>query len=216
MKKLLLSAAVSVAALAQASAAVLDFEAFGAANGEPFLLGNEFAAAFGVSFSSSDDELRIVRVGSPTDGFVPNDTPNPADAFGSYFLGTSFDDRFTDLTITYATPVDGLSFEMGDIDGREIFTIEIFDAADNLIQTRTIEAGDPNTGDRAVTPVGISGLGVQIAKVVLTGERRNGGNLGIAFDNFSVSRDATIPLPGALPLFGAAAAGFAAVRRRRR
>ncbi|MEM1379233.1 MAG: VPLPA-CTERM sorting domain-containing protein [Pseudomonadota bacterium] len=216
MKKLLLVAAASVAALSTASANVLDFEAFGAVNTEGTLIvGNEFEADFGVTFSSVDDDLFLVQVGAPQIAFVRDDTPDPSGAFGTWFMGTSFDDAQTDLTITWTTPVDGFSFEMADIDDDEVFNFEVFDASNNLLATRTISSGDANTGNLQVTPVGFSNLGAQIARVTLTGTRGS-ARLGIAFDNFNTTRDATVPVPAALPLFAAGMAGFGALRRRKK
>ncbi|MEM6748530.1 MAG: hypothetical protein AAF608_14030 [Pseudomonadota bacterium] len=156
-------------------------------------------------------------MGGPTDGFAPHDTPKPADAFGTYFLGTAFDDGHTELMIEYTDGVDGLSFDLGDIDGPEVFQIDVLGMGDEILFSRNIQAGDPGTGDRSVYKFGASGLSGLIYKVVLTGERNN-GRLGIAFDNFSVDRNLNaVPLPGALPLFtGAAFAAFALNRSRRR
>lgn len=216
MKKLLISAAVSVAALSAANAAILDFEQFGADNGDLApITAADFVTDFGISFTSTDG-IRVIKVGPAQDGFVPNDTPNPADAFGEYFLGTAFDDRFTDLTITYTNPVKGLSFDLGDIDDDEVFTIKVFGAGDTLLQTDVITAGvTPGTGNQSVFTYGVSNLAMDIVRVEIEGER-GGNRLGIAFDNFNVDRDVTVvPVPAAAPLFGAALLTAAARRRRK-
>lgn len=215
MKRLVfaLSAALALG-VGDASARVLNFEAFGAANGEDAtVFGNEFLSGYGISFSSTD-RLRIVEVGGPALGFWPNDTPDPADAMGRFFLGTAFDDGFTTLTINYASAVTGFSFDLGDIDGPEVFEVDVFGSAGQLLAERTIRAGDPGTGDQSVYRLGFSDLGAEIARVVLSGSRSR-GNLGIAFDNFSVDKDlsASVPIPGAAVLF---AAGLVGIARRRR
>ena len=202
MSNLRVLAAVVALSTASAHAAILDFEDFGLANGEDATVaGSEFLADFGITFSSTD-RLRIVEVGGPALGFWPNDTPDPADAFGQFFLGTAFDDGFTTLTIDYANPVRGMSFDLGDIDGPEVFMVEVFDAMGNSLASRTIRAGDPGTGDQSVYSLGFSNLGADIARIVLEGERSR-GNLGIAFDNFSVDRNMSseVPLPASAALY---------------
>lgn len=216
MKNLMISAAVSVAALASAQAAVLDFEDFGTTNGEVTLVGNEFEAVYGITLSSNDDDLIIIQTGPPQGGFVPNDTI-AGNAFDNFFLGTSFDDGVTHLLIEYTTPVDAFSFDLGDVDGDERFEIVARNADGTMSSTKIVEAGDPllNTGDQQVTSVAFSNLGFQIASIELSGTRGT-GRLGIAFDNFSVSSDATVPVPAAAPLFAAGLAGFGALRRRKK
>ena len=208
MKKLITTAAVAALAFGTANAAIVNFEDSGP-EGTP-VLPTDFNDA-GVSFTSTDG-LQIVGTGAPQVGFFPDDMVE-GDAFGDFFLGTDFDDNETDLTITYLVPVDGLSFDLADIDDSEVFTIEVFAADGSLLETRVITAGDENTGNMAVTQVGFSGFGVQIAQVVITG-RRDSGRLGIAFDNFTTDFNA-IPVPAAAPLFLAGLGGLAAYRRRR-
>ncbi|NRA28734.1 MAG: hypothetical protein HRU11_00615 [Parvularculaceae bacterium] len=206
MKKVLLTTAASLMFFGIAQGKVLNFEEAGAADGEMIIEGDEFLDEYGVQFASSD-QLKLVLVGPPAAGFWPNDLPDPADAFGDYFMGTSFDDGITDLIITYATPVSGLSFKMADIDGDEVFDVSVYDVMGELLAHKTIKAGDPGTGNRKVTHVGFSDLGADIAKVEMSGERSR-GNLGIAFDEFSVDEDLSpVPVPAAAPLFGAAIAG---------
>jgi len=215
MKKRFLAAALPFFFFSVAEGKVLNFEEAGQANGEFILEGDEFLDEYGVRFASSDD-LRLVLVGGRATGFAPNDTPNPADAFGQYFLGSSFDDRVTDLIVTYAKPVPGLSFKMADIDGDETFVIRVFDVMNRVLDERTINAGDPGTGNRAVTAVGFSGLGEDIARMELTGSRSR-GKLGIAFDEFSVDEDLSpVPVPAAAPLFAAALAAGAGLSARRK
>lgn len=208
MNKIWLTAVSSICILGMAQAKVLDFEEAGAADGEMIISGDEFLDEYGVQFASSD-QLKLVLVGAPAGGFWPDDLPDPADAFGDYFMGTSFDDGITDLIITYATPVSGLSFKMADIDGDEVFNFSVYDVMGKVLAQKTIRAGYPGTGNRKVTRIGFSDLGADIAKVEMTGERSR-GNLGIAFDEFSVDEDLSpVPVPAAAPLFGAALAGGA-------
>ncbi len=216
MKRLATLLSTVTLAAGAADAKMLDFEDFGTTNGDlATVAGTEFEDEYGIIFTSNDG-LRIIEVGGPTNGFVPHDTPNPADAFGQFFLGTAFDDGYTELTIEYTEGVEGLSFDLGDIDGPEIFQIDVLGMGDEMLFSRTIRAGDTGTGDRAVTRFGASGLSGLIYKVVLTGERSR-GNLGIAFDNFSVDMNMNeVPVPGAFSLFfGAGFAAYGLNRSRR-
>lgn len=202
-----------------AHAAVLDFET-GYIADITAINGDEFEAAFGVSFASSGG-LNIVKVGGPTNGFVPNDTPVPADAFGSFFLTSDFG-RVTDLSITFTTAVSEASFDVADIDGSgselEVFTFTARDADDNVLATKTVDGDDADAGNAAVTRIGFSGLTGLISKIDITGTTSGGQRLiGIAFDNFNTTVDTTtpVPLPAGLPLAAAAVAMLGALRMRR-
>ena len=211
MKKLLTTAAVAAFGFGIANAAIVDFEAAGPEG--TVVTPGDFNDA-GISFTSSDT-LQIVQVGPPQTGFRPDDLVEPDGAFGDFFLGTDFDDNTTDLTITYLTAVDALSFDLADIDDDEVFTITVFGTDGQELATQTIVSGDPGTGNQQVIRVGFSDLGAQIAQVVITGERSS-GRLGIAFDNFNTTiNTAAVPLPAAAPLFAAGLGGLAFYRRRR-
>ena len=209
MKKLIASTAAAALMVGAANAAIVDFETAGP-EGTP-VLPTDFNDQ-GISFTSTDG-LQIVQTGAPQVGFFPDDTVED-DAFGDFFLGTDFDDNETDLTITYLTAVDALSFDLADIDDDEVFTIEVFGVGGALLASQTITAGDPGTGNQQVVRVGFSDLGAQIAQVVING-RRGSGRLGIAFDNFNTTVNTAVPLPAAAPLFLAGLGGIAAYRRRR-
>ena len=210
MKTLVTAAAVAALAFGSANAAVVNFESAGP-EGTP-VLPTDFNDA-GISFTSTDG-LQIVQVGAPQTGFNPDDTVVPDGAFGDFFLGTDFDDNETDLTITYLTPVDALSFDLADIDDDEVFSIT-FNFSDGSSSQQTITAGDPGTGNQEVFRVGIDApMGLQITSVVINGTRGS-GRLGIAFDNFNTTVNTAVPLPAAAPLFLAGLGGIAAYRRRR-
>ena len=209
MKKLIASTAAAALMVGAANAAIVDFETAGP-EGTP-VLPTDFNDQ-GISFTSTDG-LQIVQTGAPQVGFFPDDTVED-DAFGDFFLGTDFDDNETDLTITYLTAVDALSFDLADIDDDEVFTIEVFGVGGALLASQTITAGDPGTGNQQVVRVGFSDLGAQIAQVVINGTRGS-GRLGIAFDNFNTTVNTAVPLPAAAPLFLAGLGGIAAYRRRR-
>ena len=210
MKKLIASTAAAALMIGAANAAVVDFETAGPEG--TVVLPTDFNDQ-GISFTSTDG-LQIVEVGAPQVGFNPDDTVVPDGAFGDFFLGTDFDDNETDLTITYLTAVDALSFDLADIDDDEVFTIDVFGIDGTLLASQTITSGDPGTGNQQVVRVGFSDLGAQIAQVVINGQRGS-GRLGIAFDNFNTTVNTAVPLPAAAPLFLAGLGGIAAYRRRR-
>ncbi|MEM9838971.1 MAG: PEP-CTERM sorting domain-containing protein [Pseudomonadota bacterium] len=206
MKKFLLSAAATaVASFGIGNAAIIDFE--GLVEGTQVLSTDVFGGM--VKFTSTDDTLFIAGVGKPVTAFVPNDMPNVPGAFGSLFLGTSFTQVASNLTIEFLTPIKQFSFDMVDIDGPETVVITLLDAMGGTVATETITAGDPGTGDAVVTSVSYN-LGTAVTKVVIDGNRGTGA-FGIGYDNFEFT---AVPVPGALPLFAAGAAGLAAFRRR--
>jgi hypothetical protein len=196
--------AAAVMTSGAAHAAILDFET-GYTADKTSIVGDEFEAVFGVVFSSTFG-LNIVKVGGPTDGFVPNETPVPAGAFGNFFLTSNFS-KVTDLTITYNSAVSAASFDVADIDGSgsqlKEFTFTALDADNNVLATRMVDGNDPLAGDAAVTRIGFGGLSGLISKIDITGTTAGGTrDIGIAFDNSNTTVDTTtlIPLPAGLPL----------------
>ena len=211
--------AVAIAMSGAANAAILDFET-GYTADKTAIAGNEFEALFGVVFASSFG-VNIVKVGGPTNGFVPNDTPVPADAFGAFFLTSNFS-KVTDLSITYTSAVSEASFDVADIDGSgsdlEVFTFTALDADNNVLASKIVDGNDPDAGDAAVTRIGFSGLSGLISKIDITGTTAGGTrDIGIAFDNFNTTVDTTtpVPLPAALPLAAAALGALGLLRARR-
>jgi len=205
----LAATAVSTLGVA-AQAAVLDFED-GTVTGEGTAISNQYQSSFGVTFSG--DGPKLVEVGAPTAGFVPDDTPDPAGAFGQFFLGTNFDNGQTDLTIDYDTAVDELRFQMGDIDGPEEFDITAFNGSGGMVDFLEVNAGDPGTGNQSVFDVVLRGMGIKQVQIVGTSPGQPDRNLGIAFDNFNPS-SAVIPLPAGLPLLAGGLAVLGVARRR--
>ncbi|QIE41051.1 VPLPA-CTERM sorting domain-containing protein [Meridianimarinicoccus aquatilis] len=220
MNKTFFIAAAAFLFAGTAQAALLDFET-GYAGNKTAIVGDEFEAAFGVTFSSAGG-LNIVEVGGPADGFVPGDTPDPVDAFGSYFLTSGFG-TVTQLVIDYTLGASEASFEVGDIDGSgsdlEEFTFVAKDEFGNVLSSQFVDGNDADAGDAAVTKIGFSGLSGLISKIEITGTTFGGTRkIGIAFDNFNTTLDTTtpVPLPAALPLAiaGVGALGFVRSRRK--
>lgn len=217
-KTFTIAAALTFTAFA-ANAAILDFET-GFSGDKTAIVGDEFAAGFDVTFSSPNG-LNIVEVGPGTDGFVPFDTPNPADAFGDYFLTSDFGTT-TSISITYGTAVAAASFDVADIDGRgsnlEVFTFIARDMGGNVLDTQVVDGNSPLAGDAAVTRIGFSNLGGLISEIEITGTTSGGTRLiGIAFDNFDVMADTSpIPLPAGAPLALLGLGALGALRARRK
>ncbi len=214
MRAFLLTAALTVSITVPSHAAVqpvntlIDFENASSFYGleEGDTITDQFLDDFGVSFSSPQTS-QLAEQGDPLYGFVgsrgrANDTTDPASRFGNFFLTTIFEGPLAELEITYADPVDALSFDIADVDGPEVFTIEAYSIDAVLLATQTITAGDPGTGDRIATRVGFEDLAAPISRVELSGVRHN-GTIGIAFDNFDVSRNIAAPPPTPTPLPGA-------------
>lgn len=218
-KTLTIAAALTFSAVA-ANAAILDFET-GFSGDETPIVGNEFVGGFDVTFSSPNG-LSIVEVGGNTDGFVPNDTPNPPDAFGDYFLTSDFG-TVTSLTINYGTAVAAASFDVADIDGSgndlEVFTFIARDTGGNVLDTQVVDGNNPLAGDAAVTRIGFSGLAGLISEIEISGTTAGGTRfIGIAFDNFDTMADTTspIPLPAGAPLALLGLGALGALRARRK
>jgi len=194
----------------------------------------EFPSGLGtnaVTFSSTG-ALGIAEVGGDTafgfNSVFGNDTPDPSDAFGSFFLTSELQTTST-LEIVYDTAIGALNFDLGDVDsGRqegsvEIFTIQFLDAGDNVLATRQVR-GDQTfqgqaTGDGSVVNVSYTSDSNNIKSVFITGgTEANVRRVGIAFDNFdpdSASDPSVIPVPPTLPLIAAGIGALALLRRRK-
>jgi hypothetical protein len=182
---------------------------------------------------SSQGPLGFAEVGGDTafgfNSVFGNDTPNPADAFGSFFLTSELQPVST-LLITYDDPIGALNFDLGDIDSGqnpgsvEIFTIQFRDAADNVLATRQVR-GDQTfqgqaTGDGSVVNVSYTSGSNNIKSVFITGGTEgNVRRVGIAFDNFDPDSASeppnVIPVPPTLPLIAAGIGALALLRRRK-
>ena len=182
MKKIVASVALFVAAQSPLEASIIDFENLGAVLGEGgTLTGQEFRGEFGVSFYSNE-RLQIVEVGAPVFGFEPMDKPRQSGALGQFFLGAGLDDKDVDLVVVYDNPVPELSFDIGDIDGDEVFEIRVYDASGLELDFRRLSFDDLGAGDAEITRIAFSDLEGEISRLVILGTKTN-AVLGIAFDN---------------------------------
>ncbi len=206
---------------AGSSAQVIDFETIpaGGATVDQQTISTEYAT-FGVTFTLLDPITGvpsgfplIAKAGLPQtafEGCFGADTPLPTIGLGSSFLtdGTGLGVQ-GDLKIEYSSPVAQASGVILDIDCRigggapcEQWTITAYDATDALLQTVILDGPVGPTNPQCATPAAGPGdseafgwvvdVGTpQISSIILkhTGEA---SNVGLAFDNFSVS---TLPGP---------------------
>lgn len=247
MKFLGASAAIFVAG--QVGAATVDFEDFGTTymsgggsgicagqgNDECNIFGAEFAGdGITLSFSNVspiyDNQLKIVRVGSPTDGFVPSDTPIPEGIFGDFFMTTEFHDN-THFSLSFDRASD-VSFQIADIDGdshdgsgKLASQLEMFQITSYLFGGGTeivIVSGDGTLlGDTSATDGVVGDAEVtsfafmNTTRVDILGTTTGGSrNIGYGLDNIEFA--AAVPLPAGLPLLLAGLGALGLVGRRRR
>ncbi|HKK13821.1 MAG TPA: PEP-CTERM sorting domain-containing protein [Gammaproteobacteria bacterium] len=222
-----LTAVIASAVLAaNAYAGLITFENL---SGDPVgtVVNSQYAGTDGVTFSS-DPVLGDVGGaaegwynGSQADSFVPGGSNNN----GSYFITDTQGLKqvpaggaaTANLTVDYSSPVDALSFDLIDIDFGESYTISVYDAANNLLDSKTVQAGDPGTGNGVATTIGLSVP--NISKLQIDGIRTQSGGFGLAFDNFNTSVDTTqtrsVPEPATPALMGLGIVGLFLARRRR-
>jgi hypothetical protein len=111
-------------------------------------------------------------------------------------------------TITLAHAATNLGLLWGSVDRYN--TISFLDGADNVLATFTGNDFAVNNGDQSLAGTYYANISSDIAflKVVLTSTSNS-----FEVDNIAIS---AVPLPAALPLFGAALAGMSFVGRKRR
>ena len=179
-------------ALAQGSVgcATIDFEFIPGTSPEDYLpIDTQFEEALGITFSLEDGTApQLAEVGGVTSAFEPNDTPNPGQGIGTYFLT---DDGFltsaaepSPLIVDFSLPVDRASGVVLDIDGSETFTIQARDAADNVLEEIVINGGDDGTGDGVATTWSFSREAADVVSIRFQGVRPS-GRFGLGFDNFT-------------------------------
>jgi hypothetical protein len=160
-------------------------------------------SAWGIDSGGADSTL----AGEPFGGFFITDPLVDGSIAISGTIGISFD-----------TPVFDLSFYVADLDnwqdngGLEVLTAQAFDASSALLQTITITAGDPGTGDAIATLVQFSESDITRLEIIAA----NQNNLaGWGIDNLEFTTPSSIPDPSVVFLLGSASlVGFAGLRRR--
>lgn len=212
-KTLAIAGAVSLlSAAAQAAVIDIDFETGYA--GDETVVGDPFSTG-GVTFTRGEEQT-VVKTGSPTDGFVPNDTITGG-LFGDFFLSDDFrNNTSVSLTLDFDAPyVQNLSFYIGDIDGTADQT-ETFSATAFLLGGGThvvsFTSGQAGTGNSIATLFDFTGYDVTSVAIsgFTPGQQRN---IGWGIDNISAT---PVPLPAGVVLMMTAFGGLVAARRRRR
>jgi hypothetical protein len=155
-------------------------------------INTQYQSLYGVTFSlEGGGSPRIAQVGDPLEAFMgpPNNTLNDMPAsgqnIGNYFLTDDCTLGLTaaPLVVNYNPPTAAASGVILDIDLNEQFTIQARDAGNNVIQTITINAGDPGTGDGIATPWSFDLGSPNIYSIRFVGTKPGGG-FGLGFDNF--------------------------------
>ncbi len=231
MLKTIVTAGAFALAATALHATPVDFEGTLGGGQNSLHVGTNYSLG-GINFEAgpNDDHLQLVRVGggggNPTDGFVPNDQPQPLGVFGTTFLtGDFIGGGDTGLTMTFDEgDIGGISFQIADIDGRggngqdvETFSVKAFlDGA--LVGSLTRFSGDvagpgeDPTGD--ANAVGFSFADLRLDTIVINGSTPgNNRNIGWGLDNIEV---APVPLPAGGLLLLAGIGGLAVMRRRRK
>ncbi len=111
------------------------------------------------------------------------------------------------ISVSFATPVDDLSFYAMDIDGYEVLTAKVYNGA-TLLETITIDTINSGTGDGSAKLVEFTAGNISSLTVTVY----DGIGSGWALDDLSY---APVPIPGAVWLLGSGLFGLVAVRRKR-
>lgn len=207
-----------------AQAAVIDFESIPGIGTptEGLVISNQFEATEGVTFSlEGGGNPRIAKVGNPMTAFEgpggAGDTPVPNQGIGTFFLtdnGTISGLVAPPLIVSYTTPTNAASGVILDIDFDENFLIQARDGSGTILESISIIAGDPGTGDGVATLWSFSRPLADITSIRFAGTRTLSGGFGLGFDNFD-ARIAPVPEPEtyAFMLVGLGLVGWAAWRR---
>lgn len=180
---------------------LIDFEAIpGETPFEGLAISDQYLLSDGITFSlENGGDPVLAKVGPPATAFggPPNhngdDTPALNQNIGSFFLtddGVLSGLDAEPLIVSYSPPTAAASGVILDIDFDETFTIDARDANDNTLETITITAGDPNTGDGIATRWVLYRASEDIYSIKFEGQRADAGSFGLGFDNFS-ARSAT-------------------------
>lgn len=174
----------------------IDFETIGNLSlNEGLPINNQFFTEYGVTFELENGAIPLLaEVGgirpfafSSSFGF---DTPSPNQNVGRFFItddGSVSNLTAIPLIVKFNNPVDSVSAEVLDMDFDEIFTVTARDINGNTLLTKTIKAGEPDTGDGRATLFGFNMPGCigTIYSLKFEGTRQVSGGFGFAMDNFS-------------------------------
>lgn len=173
----------------------LDFETInGVPSSEGLVINDQFFAQYGLRFSREDMGFPVIaRVGgTATDAFGSqwgNNQPAPGIDIGQFFLtddGVLSGTFAPPLLLQFNSPLDSISGCNLDIDFNEEFIIQSLDINGDVIREDIIIAGEPGTGDGALTCWGFNLVSCdqKIYAVRLEGFRPSGA-FGLGIDNIS-------------------------------
>ncbi len=196
-----------------ASPVLIDFESTGLSEGDTIT-----TEIPGLTFTNSI----IAEEGSPGYAFGnqltgERDTALAGEPFGGLFITDPLvGGDYTIpgiIEISFDIPVFDLSFRVADLDGppswpAEVFTGKAFDVTGTLLQTITITAGHPGTGDGIATLVQFDAS--DISHLTLTVDQET-DSAGWGVDNLSYT---PVPIPGALLLFSSGLIGLLGFRKK--
>lgn len=173
----------------------IDFEAI---NGVPVFEGmvvsDQYFENFGLTFSLENGNSPIIaQVGGQTTAFGGawgNDTPAPGVDIGQFFLtddGVLAGLSSPPLILDFVNPLDSIAGCILDIDFDELFILHARDIDGNVILADTIRAGDPGTGDGALSCWGFNLEGCEgaIYSLRMEGKRESPGAFGLGVDFLS-------------------------------
>jgi len=176
----------------------IDFETF--PNETPasgLVLSDQYKDAFGLSFRLEGGGFPVLAQvgGNSAEAFGSawgNDTPAPGVDIGQFFL--TDDGQLSGLTspaiiLDFEIPIDSFAGCILDMDFEEFFIIQALDEFGQVILEERIDAGDPDTGDGALTCWGFNLPGCEgsIYSIKYAGFRpaSSPGAFGLGMDFFS-------------------------------
>ncbi len=197
----------TLAPMSQAYAVPVDFETIpGGTPSEGLSINTQYLATEGIAFSLEGGGFPVLAdVGGNQTAFAgpPNhtgsDNPVPGQGIGAFFLtddGVLSGLVSPPLIVSYNTPTSAASGVILDIDFNEAFTIEARDATGIVLQTITLAAGDPNTGDGIATSWSFDRGVSDVFSIRFVGTRTAPGAFGLGFDNFYARSVTTITCRG--------------------
>lgn len=173
----------------------IDFESI--PNETPFsglVINDQFLDTIGLSFSLETGGFPVLAsVGSPVEAFASawgDDTPAPGVDLGSFFLtddGVLAGLDSPPIILEFEEPVDSFGGCILDMDLGEVFIIHARGPNEELILVDTVQAGDPGTGDGALTCWGFNFNGCEgtIHSIRFEGKRDTPGSFGMGLENLS-------------------------------